>query len=98
MNKSHVEGKIDELVGSAKRKAGEFTGNTTLQIKGILQEAKGQVETTIGNAKEALCDAVHETEVHLDAHVKLAARNSTATATVRTTHTGPNGKPAIKTA
>jgi uncharacterized protein YjbJ (UPF0337 family) len=98
MNKTRVQGTIDEVVGSAKRKAGEFTGNTTLQVKGIVQQATGQVETTIGKAKEALCDVVHDTEVHLDAHVKLAARNSTANANVSTTATAPNSKPATRTA
>ena len=45
MNTDRVKGTIDEVVGSAKRKAGELTGDTPLQIKGIAQQAKGTTET-----------------------------------------------------
>ena len=34
MNKDQVKGIIDEVAGSAKRKAGELTGNTQLQVEG----------------------------------------------------------------
>ena len=98
MNKTQVKGTIDEVMGSAKRKTGELTGNRTLQMKGILQQAKGQVENTIGKTKEALCDVIKDTEVHMNAHVKLAAKNSTATATIKTTKSDANNKPAIRTA
>lgn len=97
MNKTQVKGMIDEFAGSAKSKAGELTGNKTLQVKGILQHAKGQVETSIGKAKAALSDVVHDTEVQMDAHVKLAAKNSTANANVTTTNTAPGNKPVIGT-
>jgi uncharacterized protein YjbJ (UPF0337 family) len=54
MNKDRVKGAIDEVVGSAKRKAGELTGDTPLQIKGIAQQVKGKLENTWGNAKDAV--------------------------------------------
>jgi uncharacterized protein YjbJ (UPF0337 family) len=98
MNKTQVKGTINEFVGSAKRKTGELTGNKTLQVKGIIQQTKGQVENTLGKAKESLRDVINDTKAHLNAHVKLAARNSTATANVRTTKIAPNSKSAIRTA
>lgn len=61
MNKDRVKGAIDEVVGSAKRKAGELTGDTPLQIKGIAQQVKGKFESTWGKAKDAVSEANHET-------------------------------------
>jgi uncharacterized protein YjbJ (UPF0337 family) len=98
MNKTQVKGTMDQLVGSAKRKTGELTGNKTLQVKGIVQQAKGKITTTIGQAKDAVCAVIKDTEVHVDAHVKLAAKNSTATASVKTTRIKPNSNPVIRAA
>jgi len=44
MNRDQVKGAIDEVVGSARRAAGELTGNTRLQVKGMAQQVKGKVE------------------------------------------------------
>ena len=35
MNKDRAKGTIDEVLGSAKRKAGELTGDTQLEVKGM---------------------------------------------------------------
>jgi uncharacterized protein YjbJ (UPF0337 family) len=56
MNKDRVKGTIDEVVGSAKRKAGELKGDTQLRIEGMAQQVKGNVENAWGKAK----DVVHE--------------------------------------
>ena len=57
MNKSRIQGTLDTLVGGAKRKAGEITGDTKLQVKGIAQQAKGTIEKTWGKTKEAVGSA-----------------------------------------
>ncbi|SPE31356.1 conserved hypothetical protein [Candidatus Sulfotelmatomonas gaucii] len=54
MNRNRVSGTFDEVVGSAKRKAGQWTGNTPLQVKGIAQQIKGKIENTLGKAKDAV--------------------------------------------
>jgi uncharacterized protein YjbJ (UPF0337 family) len=54
MNKNHVKGAIDEVVGSAKQKAGKLTDNTPLQVKGMAQQVKGKLENALGNAKDAV--------------------------------------------
>ena len=64
MNKDRVKGAIDEMVGSAKRKAGELTGDTPLQIKGIAQQVKGKLEGKWGKAKDVVNEAHHETSTH----------------------------------
>jgi uncharacterized protein YjbJ (UPF0337 family) len=59
MNKHRMKGTIDEAVGSAKRKAGKLTGNTRLQVEGVVQQVKGTAENAWGKAK----DAAHESNV-----------------------------------
>jgi uncharacterized protein YjbJ (UPF0337 family) len=80
VNKDRVKGMMDEVAGSAKRKVGELTDNPKLQAKGMAQQVKGKAEGDWGMAKEAVRDAVEGAEVHLDAHVKLGLKNSTADA------------------
>jgi uncharacterized protein YjbJ (UPF0337 family) len=57
MNKNRVKGTVNEMVGSAKRKVGQVSGNTRLQVEGMVQQVKGKVENAWGKAK----DAVRET-------------------------------------
>jgi uncharacterized protein YjbJ (UPF0337 family) len=78
MNKDRAKGTIDETVGSAKRRAGGLTGNTQLQVEGMIQQAKGKVENAWGKAKDAVHDTIEDTEVHLDAHATLRSKNSAA--------------------
>jgi len=56
MNIDQVKGTTDELLGSAKQKVGKLTGDSKLQVEGIVQQAKGNLENAWGKAK----DAVHE--------------------------------------
>jgi uncharacterized protein YjbJ (UPF0337 family) len=80
VNKDRVKGMMDEVAGSAKRKAGELTDNPKLRAEGMAQQVKGKAEGSWGMAKEAVRDAVEGAEVHLDAHVKLGLKNSAADA------------------
>ena len=78
MNRNQVKGAIDKVVGSAKRAAGELTGNTRLQVKGMAQQVKGKVEGAWGKAKDAVRNAAGNTEVHIDTQVKLSRKNPPA--------------------
>jgi uncharacterized protein YjbJ (UPF0337 family) len=60
MNKDRVNGTTDQLVGSAKRKAGEMTGDSKLQVKGIAQQGKGILEEVWGKVKDAVNEANDE--------------------------------------
>ncbi|MGA2886536.1 MAG: CsbD family protein [Terracidiphilus sp.] len=80
MNKDRVKGMIDEVAGTAKRKAGELTDNPKLQVEGMVQQVKGKVENAWGKAKDAVHDATDDTEVDLNAHVKLGSKSSDAVA------------------
>jgi uncharacterized protein YjbJ (UPF0337 family) len=77
MNKDQMKGTIDEVVGSAKRKAGELTGNTKLQVEGMAQQVKGKVENAWGKTKDGVRNAMENTEVHADSHVKLNFKKTT---------------------
>lgn len=78
MNRDRVKGMIDEVAGGAKRKAGELTDNSRLQVEGMAQQAKGKAEGAWGMAKEAVRDVIDGSEVHLDAQVKLGSRHPKA--------------------
>jgi hypothetical protein len=46
----------------------------------MIQQAKGKVESAWGKAKDGLQDVISDTELRLDAHVKLGVNNPTANA------------------
>ena len=78
MNKDRAKGTIDEMVGGAKRKAGELTGNTQLQVEGMVQQVKGKVENVWGKAKDVVHEAnaeakvVHETRIEVELECSAA--------------------------
>ncbi len=70
MNKDRLKGALDEVVGTAKRKAGELTHDTPLEVEGIVQQVKGKLENNWGNAKDAARAANAEARVQHDRQVK----------------------------
>jgi uncharacterized protein YjbJ (UPF0337 family) len=78
MNKDRVKGTIDEVMGSAKRRAGELTDNTQLQVEGMVQEVKGKVENAWGKAKDVVHEANQEAEVKHDTRIKVELECSAA--------------------
>ena len=66
MNSNQVNGAVDDVVGSIKRKAGNLTGNTPLQVKGIAQQAKGKLENVAGKAENLVRGANQKTRVQPD--------------------------------
>jgi uncharacterized protein YjbJ (UPF0337 family) len=71
LNNNRVNGTIDEVAGSTKRKAGELTGNTRLQVKGVAQQVKGKVENAWGKATDAVQEANKKTAMQHETHVKV---------------------------
>ena len=78
MNKDRAKGTIDELVGSAKRKAGEMTGNTELKVEGIAQQVKGKVENAWGKAKDVVHEANEEAKVNHETRIEVEMERSSA--------------------
>ena len=58
MNSDQVKGKANQVLGKVKRGAGEVTGNDRMANEGVMDQVKGSVQETWGNAK----DAAHESE------------------------------------
>ena len=54
MNKEQAKGKVDEVLGSIKRKTGQWSGSVPLEVKGIVQELKGELTVAVGNTKECI--------------------------------------------
>lgn len=57
MDKDRVVGTINDVVGGAKRKVGNLTGDTRTQVEGAVQQAKGKVQNAWGKVKDAARDA-----------------------------------------
>jgi uncharacterized protein YjbJ (UPF0337 family) len=56
MDKDRVKGKINDVVGSAKRHIGNLTGDAGTQVEGAVQQAKGKVQNAWGKTKDAARD------------------------------------------
>jgi uncharacterized protein YjbJ (UPF0337 family) len=71
MNNDRIKGTIDEVAGSAKRKAGALTGNTRLEVAGMAQQVKGKVESAWGKAKDAVNDANQEAAINHETRTQV---------------------------
>jgi len=49
-----IKGQANEAIGKVKRKLGETFNDQDLKDAGNLQEAKGDVQTAVGKAKDAI--------------------------------------------
>jgi uncharacterized protein YjbJ (UPF0337 family) len=58
MHKDQAEGAGKEVRGAIKDAAGKLTGDRKLQVDGKLDKAEGKVQGRVGDAKEAVRDAL----------------------------------------
>lgn len=54
MNKDHGKGADKELKGNIKEAAGKLTGSRRTENEGKTDKAKGRVQQTVGDVKDAL--------------------------------------------
>ena len=80
MNKERAKGKIDEILGSAKRETGAMCGDLPLQVEGIAQEVKGEIEEAWGKVKDAVQDANEEAAIHHKSRIRVALECSSVEA------------------
>jgi uncharacterized protein YjbJ (UPF0337 family) len=52
-----IKGTANEAIGKAKQGLGEMTGSDKLKGEGLAQEAKGDIQKGVGNAKQSVKDA-----------------------------------------
>jgi uncharacterized protein YjbJ (UPF0337 family) len=50
--KDKAKGKLDEVKGTTKEKAGEATGNADLRDRGTAEKAGGKVQRKVGDVKK----------------------------------------------
>jgi uncharacterized protein YjbJ (UPF0337 family) len=58
MDKEHVKGATDNVVGKTKEVARHVTGNKNLETEGKVDQAKGAVHNAAGDAKDAGKEAI----------------------------------------
>jgi len=58
MNRDELEGKAQALKGKVKQAAGDLTDNPELHDEGVVDEAAGKTQDTIGHARRKVGEAV----------------------------------------
>ena len=58
MNTDQVKGALKEAAGKVQTKAVELIDSPEQQAKGLLNQAEGKTQKSVGDAKEVLKDAV----------------------------------------
>ena len=53
MNKDQAKGHLKDIVGKARQKVGEVTGNRSEQAKGMANRAEGKLQKGVGDLKNA---------------------------------------------
>jgi len=71
MNKERVKGALDEATGAAKREAGEWAGDGTLQLEGMVQQVKGKLENAWGKAEDVVHEANEEAEIQHEPRIEV---------------------------
>jgi uncharacterized protein YjbJ (UPF0337 family) len=53
MDKDHVKGAADTVVGKTEEVVGHVTGNKKLEAEGKIDQVKGAIHNALGDAKDA---------------------------------------------
>jgi uncharacterized protein YjbJ (UPF0337 family) len=65
-NKNEVAGKVKQVTGAAKEKAGEWTGDQDLEAEGLVDRAAGKVQEGAGTAQRRAEEAVQKVKKTLN--------------------------------
>jgi len=68
MNKEQLEGKLDQVTGAIKQKAGEALGNQKLANSGVAEQVKGAAKETWGRAKDVACEQTDARKAEAEAN------------------------------
>lgn len=60
MNKDELEGKAEVLKGKAKQAIGNLTGDDQLKDDGVVDEAAGKTQDTLGRARRKVGEAIED--------------------------------------
>lgn len=53
MNKDQAKGHAKDMMGKARQKVGQMTGNRSEQAKGVANRAEGKLQKGVGDVKNA---------------------------------------------
>jgi len=60
MNRDELEGKAEALKGRIKQAAGDLTNDPDLHDEGVVDEAAGQTQDTIGRARRKVGETIED--------------------------------------
>jgi uncharacterized protein YjbJ (UPF0337 family) len=60
MDKDRIKGAENQAKGQMKEAAGKVLGNDKLKAEGEMDKMKGKVQTTVGEAKDKVRDAMRD--------------------------------------
>ncbi|WP_213953230.1 MULTISPECIES: CsbD family protein [unclassified Variovorax] len=58
MNKDQVAGRVENAKGKIKEATGKVTGSEKLKSEGVADQAAGKVQSSYGDAREKVKDAI----------------------------------------
>jgi uncharacterized protein YjbJ (UPF0337 family) len=58
MNKDQVEGRVEQAKGAVKEGTGKALNDRDLEAEGTVDKAAGKTQSTVGDAKEKVKDAI----------------------------------------
>lgn len=77
MNSDQIKGKAGQVAGKVKQNVGEMAGNDRLANQGVVDQAKGAVQETWGNVKDAAHEAAKTRKIE-DRHKNQEMRDNIA--------------------
>jgi uncharacterized protein YjbJ (UPF0337 family) len=60
MNKDQVKGSAKNIAGKVQEQAGKLTGDKEQEAKGLGKQVTGKTQKKVGDAKEAVKDAIDD--------------------------------------
>jgi len=60
MNRDEIEGKATALKGKVKQAAGDLTNDPDLHDEGVVDEAAGEVQDTLGRSRRKVGEAIRD--------------------------------------
>ncbi len=53
MDKDRIKGSTNQAKGALKQAAGKVTGDSKLKAEGVIDKAKGKIQSAVGGARDA---------------------------------------------
>jgi uncharacterized protein YjbJ (UPF0337 family) len=53
MNKQKIKGKVNQIKGQIKERAGYASGDKSTELRGIADQGKGETQSVVGKVKDA---------------------------------------------